>query len=379
MRILVLGAGLQGSACAYDLIAREDVAGVTLADLHPERAASFLPDDPRLERVCLDFTDRDALRGLMEERDVVLSAAPYHFNETLAALAIETGCHYGDLGGNTEILRRQIEMDAEARAAGLSVVLDVGLAPGMANVLAAEGIRRLDHPVSIRMYVGGLPQNPVPPLNYQVAYSLEGMLDYYTSQPWIIRDGVPARVDALSELEEIEFEGLGPLEAFHTAGGTSLMPWDYQGRVDRLEYKTLRYPGHASIMWAVRELGLLSEEPIRVGGMEVEPRKVFLACVEPHLTHPEEPDLVALRVVVEGKRDGRPTRLTWNVLDHQDPATGISAMERTTGFTLAITGLFLGRGVIAERGVAPSYRLIPYEPYVEELASRRIKIRFQAA
>ncbi|MFQ5689184.1 MAG: saccharopine dehydrogenase family protein [Gemmatimonadota bacterium] len=375
MRFLILGAGQQGSACAYDLLSQGDVAHVTLADVQPERAAPFLPSDSRLVGLKLDFQDADAVRAAMEEADIVLSAAPYYFNQSLARLAIETGCHYSDLGGNTEILRAQIAMSEEAEKAGCSLVPDVGLAPGMVNILAAEGIRRLDHPSVVRMYVGGLPQHPVPPLNYQVVYSLEGMLDYNTTLSWILRDGQPTRVEALSELEEIEFGELGRLEAFHTAGGASLMPWDYRGEVERLEYKTLRYPGHAVIMKAIRDLGLLSLEPVRVGDTEVVPRDVFLACAQPLLQRPGEPDLVALRVVAEGTSAGAQTRLTWDLLDREDETSGITAMERTTGFTLAIVGLLLGRGVIERPGVAPSYRAIPYEPYIRELESRGIEFR----
>lgn len=376
MRALVLGAGLQGSACTYDLLHQEDVEGVTLADLDLEHAADFVPENSRLTRVRLDFTDEEAVREAMMSQDVVLSAAPYYFNEALARWALESGCHFSDLGGNTAVLRRQLEMNDLARERGVTALPDVGLAPGMVNALAAEGIRRLDRADSIRMYVGGLPQNPVPPLNYQVAYSLEGMLDYYTTRCWILRDGEPTRIDALTELEELDFDDVGRLEAFHTAGGTSLMPWDFAGDVGRIEYKTMRYPGHAGIMSAVRDLGLLSQEPIAVGEREVVPRDVFIAAVTPHLSRPDRPSLVALRMIAEGERGGEPTRLVWDLVDYDDPETGISSMERTTGFTLSITGLFLGRGVIGDPGVFPSYAKIPYEPYVAELAARGIEIRY---
>lgn len=375
MRIAILGAGLQGSACAYDLLRQEDVEGVTLADLYPERTPGFLAPDPRLSRVTTDFSDEEAVLAVLAGHDVALSAAPYYLNLDLARLALRAGCHFSDLGGNTKILRAQLRLDEEARAAGLSLVPDMGLAPGLVNVLAAEAIRRLDVARSILLYVGGLPQNPRPPLNYQVAYSLEGALDYYTTPSWILSDGKLKQVEAMSGLEELEFEGLGRLEAFHTGGGASLQPWEFEGDVERLEYKTLRYPGHAAIMRAIRDLGLLSEVPLQVDDTEVIPRRLFIACVTPELTRPQEPDLVVLRVVAEGERGGEPTRLTWDLLERRNPQTGISAMERTTGFSLAIVGLFLGRGVIAHAGVAPAFRSVPYAPYLEELAKRDIVIR----
>lgn len=379
MRFLVLGGGLQGSASAYDLLQQPDVERVTLADLDPGRAGGFLPEDTRLERVQADFKDAARVRELMGAHEIALSAAPSYLNSDLTRAAIQEGCHFSDLGGNAETVREQIAMADAAREAGCMIVPGVGLAPGMVNVLAAEGIRRLDTAHAVRMYVGGLPQNPVPPLNYQVVYSLEGMLENCAKTSRILRGGRLTDVEALSEVEELAFDGLGPLEAFHTAAGASLQPWEFEGEIQELFYKTMRYPGNAAIMRTVRELGLLSQEPVPVKSVDVSPRDLFIACVTPLLTNPEEPDLVALRVVAEGESAGRDSTLTWDVIDYADPRTGISAMGRTTGFTLAIVGLFLGRGIIGQRGAAASYQVIPYEPYVEELATRGIEIRFREA
>src|SRR5207253_5865809 len=157
------------------------------------------------------------------------------------------------LGGNTAIVFDQIKLDEQAKARDVSIIPDCGLAPGMVNILAEAGIREMDEVESVKMYVGGLPQKPEPPLNYKVVYSLEGVLDYYTTPSWVMREGKPAQVDALSELEAVEFpQPAGELEAFHTAGGLSTMATRYQGKIRTMEYKTLRYPGHADIMRAIR-------------------------------------------------------------------------------------------------------------------------------
>ncbi|MGD8494954.1 MAG: saccharopine dehydrogenase C-terminal domain-containing protein [Gemmatimonadales bacterium] len=375
MNMLVLGGGLQGSACAYDLLQQDDVKRVTLADVRADAGAAFLPADDRLHRVALDFTDERATRELMEQHDVVMSAAPYYFNETLARLAIEAGCDYTDLGGNTEILFAQLEMSDAAQRAGCTLIPDVGLAPGLVNVLAVEGIRRLDDAERVAMYVGGLPQHPKPPLNYQVVYSLKGVLDYYTTPSFVIRDGKPFEVEALSEVEEVDFPGLGALEAFHTAGGASLLPWRYEGKVDRLEYKTLRYPGHAEIMRNIRELGLLSMDPVEVGDQEVAPRDLVIAVLKPLLSS-SDPDLVALRVTATGTKNGRRVTHQWDLLDREDEEHGITAMERTTGFTLAVVGLLMGRDVIDATGVMPPDEGIPAETYLSEMAKRGIDIEY---
>src|SRR5690606_15045176 len=134
-------------------------------------------------------------------------------------------------------------------------------------------------------------------------------LDYYTTQSWVVRGGKPAQVDALSEIEYVDFPApVGRLEAFHTAGGISTMPFAYEDRLDAMEYKTLRYPGHADVMRPIRDLGLLSLEPIEVKGQKVVPRDVFIAAVTPQLKKPEGRDLVALRVEVAGAKDGKAVR-----------------------------------------------------------------------
>ncbi len=377
MKILVLGGGLQGSACAYDLLGQDDVQRVTIADIRRGRPAPFLPDDPRLGFECLDFSDESAVARTMDRHGVVLSAAPYYFNDSMARLAIASGCDYSDLGGNTEIVFEQLEMTAEALRSGSTVIPDVGLAPGLVNVLAAAGIQELDEVESVKMYVGGLPQHPEPPLNYQVVYSLEGALDYYTTPSWIIRDGEPTRVDALSEVEELEFDEIGTLEAFHTGGGSSTLPWRYAHRVDRLEYKTLRYPGHAHIMRTMRDLNLLSEEPVRIGSVEVVPRDVFIHCVTPRLTRPDAPDMVVLRVEVRGCKQGRGVTHLWNMLDRGDAAAGITAMMRTTGYTLSIVGLLMGRDVIASAGVVPPDEAVPAQLLTRELAKRNVMVHHE--
>ena len=379
MKMLVLGAGLQGCATAFDLLQVPAVTQVTIADLHPEQLASFL--DPykgtdRLKVVKLDVTDLPAVTALMRGHVSVMSAIPYYFNGPMAACAVEAGCHFSDLGGNTEIVFEQKKLHAAALAKGLSVIPDCGLAPGMVNILAAEGIRRLDKAEKVKIYVGGLPRHPEPPLNYQIVYSLEGALDYYTTTSWILRGGKRTPVDALSELEPVVFpEPVGTLEAFHTAGGVSTMPFTYEGKVDVLEYKTLRYPGHVAIMKPIRELGLLGNDPIDVKGVQVRPRDVFIAAATPVLKKPKAEDLVALRVEASGLKGGKPAKVVWQMVDHKDTARNISAMMRTTGYSLAITGLMQADGRVTEKGVHTPDEAMPYRPYVDELARRGVMIR----
>jgi lysine 6-dehydrogenase len=294
----------------------------------------------------------------------------------MARLAVEAGVHFTDLGGNTEIVNEQKTLDAEARRKNITVVPDSGLAPGMVNILAEYGIRQLDKVDSVRIYVGGLPQHPEPPLNYQIVYSLEGVLDYYTTLSWVLRGGKRTQVKALSELEDVRFgDGVGALEAFHTAGGLSTMAFRYEGKIPEMEYKTLRYPGHAERMEAIRELGLLELEPIDVKGLKVIPRDVFIATAGPRLTKPHGKDLVALRVTVKGAKNGKAKALTWELIDRYDEQHHISAMMRTTGYSLSITGMMQVRGQVKPAGVHTPDECVPAEAYIAELAKRGIVIR----
>jgi lysine 6-dehydrogenase len=378
MRMLVLGRGLQGSACAYDLLQNPDVTEVRVADLHVDHLPEFLApySGKRLIPTRLDVRDVAATSAVMRECDAVMSAIPYYFNFELARLAVEAGVHFCDLGGNTEIVFQQKELGDRAGRAGVTVIPDCGLAPGMVNILAQYGISQLDQVESVKIFVGGLPQHPEPPLNYQIVYSLEGVLDYYTTLSWVLRDGKRHQVKALSEREAVSFPApVGTLEAFHTAGGLSTLAFRYEGKIPAMEYKTLRYPGHAHITEAIRDLGLLDLAPVDVKGMKVIPREVVVGVVGPRLTKPHGKDLVALRVIVEGTKGGAPARIGWELLDYFDGARGISAMERTTGYSLSITGQMQARGEITPAGVHTPDECIPAARYIAELAKRGVNIR----
>lgn len=379
MRMLVLGAGLQGSACAYDLLQNDAITEVRLADRTVEHLPKFLQPymgGERLKLITLDVKDAAAVAKAMEGVKSVMCALPYYLNLPMTEAAIAAGAHFADLGGNTEIVQQQKSLNAAAAAKGVTVVPDCGLAPGMVNILAQMGIDRLDETSSVRIYVGGLPQHPTGPLKYQIVYSIEGVLDYYTTRSWIVRDGKRVQAAALSEIEPVQFDApVGELEAFHTAGGLSTMAHRYEGKIQEMEYKTLRYPGHAKIMEAIRELGLIDDTPVDVKGTMVAPRDVAIAQMQPRLFKKESPDLVALRVVVKGTKGGKPASHTFELVDRMDVAQGISAMMRATGYSLSITGQLQAMGTVSPAGVHTPDECMPGERYVTELGKRGVLIR----
>ena len=347
-----------------------------LADIRVGPLPPFLAPlaGPRLHQLAVDVRDATAVRAAFAQCDAVMSAIPYYLNFELAELAVQAGVHFCDLGGNTAIVGKQKTLDVAAKAKGVSVVPDTGLAPGMVNVIAQHAIEQFDHVESLQLLVGGLPQSPLPPLNYQIAYSIEGLIDYYTTPSMVLRDGQPQEVSALSELEAVHFDApVGALEAFHTAGGLSTMGTRYTGQIAHMEYKTLRYPGHARIMESIRDLGLLSLEPVDVQGQSVVPRDLFVRVAGEKLRQ-GKPDLVALRVVATGTHEGVRRTRSWEVVDFYDASHGISAMMRTTGYTLSITGQLQATGAVSP-GVHTPDECVPAALYFGMLAERGVKVR----
>ena len=381
MRMLVLGAGLQGSAAAFDLLRQPDVEEVRLADVAVGKLRPFLQPflsdgKGRLRVIPLDVKDEAAVRRALDGVDAALSAVPYYLNGPLSALAAAAGVHWCDLGGKTEIVLEQKRLAPLAQSKGITIVPDCGLAPGLVNILAEAAIRKLDSVDSCRLFVGGLPQKPEPPLNYQLVYSLEGVLDYYTTDSWVLEGGRPAKRAALSELETVEFAApLGKLEAFHTAGGLSTMGFKYEGKIGRMEYKTLRYPGHAKIMESLRDLGFFASDEVDVKGARVRPRDLVISVLRPKLDKPDGRDLVALRVVCEGKRAGKPARAGFEMVDRHDEVIGVSAMMRTTGYSLSVTAQMQVRKEIAPAGVWTPDECVPADQYLAALARRGIQVR----
>ncbi|HEY7726941.1 MAG TPA: saccharopine dehydrogenase C-terminal domain-containing protein, partial [Candidatus Eisenbacteria bacterium] len=276
----------------------------------------------------------------------------------------------------TDIVREQERLDAEAREAGVTIVPDCGLAPGMANVLAVAGIGRLERADEVHIRVGGLPLHPQPPLDYMMVFSMHGLLNEYLGKATVLRNGKIVTVDTLSEVEELEFpKPAGRCEAFVTLGGTSTMPWTYEGRIRTLDYKTVRYPGHAAKIALLRLLGLLEKQPVVVDGSSISPRSVFAAAAEPRLTFPGEPDLVVMRVQVVGRKGRTRREVVFEMLDRMDRKRGVTAMMRTTSYPTVAAALMIARGEVPFKGVAAMERAIPPEPFLRELRRHELKIR----
>ncbi|HWS86366.1 MAG TPA: saccharopine dehydrogenase C-terminal domain-containing protein [Pyrinomonadaceae bacterium] len=379
MKILVLGAGRMGLGAAYDLAHNsEGVELVTVADVDEGRARAVAETlrDGRVRPVQVDVEDQSRVVELMRGHDAALSCVTYFHNLRLARAAVEARTHFCDLGGNNAVVDAELALDEEASAAGVNVVPDCGLAPGMVSVLAAHGAARFARLDEIHIRVGGLPQQPRPPLDYQIVFSVEGLINEYVERARVIRGGELVEVESLTEVESLDFpEPFGRMEAFQTSGGTSTLPETFAGRVKELDYKTIRYPGHCERFKLLVDLGLASSEAVEVGGTTVAPRRLLGELLNRHLPA-DEPDLVFIRLefVGEPAGGGGARRLRYDIIDRFDPRTGLSAMQRTTAFPASLVAQMMARGETTRRGAVPQERCIPPEPFVAALAARGITI-----
>ena len=383
MRFLVLGAGAQGRAVAFDLARTDGTSRVVLGDASEEALASArsflsanLPPEhlARVELRLLQVTDLHAVGLQALETDVVASCVPYFLNLPLARTALAAKASFLDLGGNTEIVREELALDAAAKAAGVAIVPDCGLGPGMISTAAVHAMTAFgggyDEVDEVKIYDGGLPRNRQLPFGYRLVFSVEGLINEYIQPATAIRDRRRVEVPALSEQETLDLpEPLGRCEAAHAAGGLSTMAWTYEGKVRTLFNKLIRYPGHLDAMRTLGTLGFFDQDPLEVDGGSIRPRAVAAKLFERAFDRPDEPDLVFIRVVVTGTRNGRRMQTTGEMLDRFDPVTGMTAMMRTTGFPAAIVARMLARKQIAP-GARPVEVAVPSHLFFQEAEER---------
>jgi lysine 6-dehydrogenase len=375
MRIAVIGAGLMGRAAVYDLAQNEQIEQIGVFDIDPDLAAQVAGKYGygKAESAALDVSNEDAAVQALKGYDAAMSCVWYGFNTGLTRAAIQARCHLVDLGGNNDTVRAQLEMDSQAEASDVIVIPDCGLAPGMVAVLAAHGIGRLDKVDSVKIRVGGLPQSPRPPLNYQLVFSAEGLINEYWEPCLILEDGRKKTANPMTGLELLEFDGIGKLEAFYTSGGTSTLPDTYEGKVDFLDYKTIRYPGHCQLFRPMLELGLASRRPLQVDGQGVEPRALFKAVLERSLTH-NDLDMVLVRLVVEGSKDDSEKTIVYEIVDRQQSREGLTAMMRMTAFPASIVAQMAASGEINERGCKPQELVVNPAAFIAKLKKRSINL-----
>ncbi len=380
-RYAIVGTGRQGIASAYDFGKFGEADEIVLIDIDLAAAEAAAAKINRLlgrevaRAVKADAADTAALEKILKGVDSFISGVHFPNNVGLTRLAIKLGANMCDFGGNTDVVREQIKLGGGAAAAGITVVPDCGMGPGLNISLAVYAMELLDEPREVLIWDGGLPQDPKPPWNYAMTFNIEGLTNEYCGNAYFLEGGRVTEVKALSGYETVAFpDPIGELEAFVTSGGLSTSPWTFAGRIDRLENRTLRYPGHLEKLRAFDDLGLFEEEPVEVRGGRVVPRDMLHALLGPQITEPDVRDICIMRVVSRGRKGGAGASAKIELVDRYDEATGLSAMQRLTGWHASIIAILAVRGEV-EKGVVPVELAVAGRKIVEEGRLRGFDIR----
>ncbi|MGE5111550.1 MAG: saccharopine dehydrogenase C-terminal domain-containing protein [Acidobacteriaceae bacterium] len=378
MKLLVIGAGMMGSSAAYDMARCARVDSVTLADADSKRAKDSakrinkIVPGKKVQAAGIDASSRRDAAKKMRGHDGVLSAVPYFYNLGLAEAAIDAKCHFADLGGNNTVVRQELALDKKAAKKGIGIAPDCGLSPGMASILGGELMRRVGGKAdALKIYVGGLPQNPKPPFQYQLIFSVEGLINEYAEPARILRNGKLITIEPLTEVESFEIPGFPELEAFHTSGGTSTMPETFGKSVGECFEKTLRYPGHVQMIRALYDLGLFSKEKRKIGKVEIAPRRLMADLMVEKFSG-SDPDVTVMRV--EAHRDGHIAAFT--MIDKYDPATKQTSMMRTTAWPASVVLQMMVSGEITKRGAVLQERDVPAQQFLSEMAARGVELAY---
>ena len=379
MRFLVLGAGRIGYAVAYDLIRSPKVEKVVIADrqvsklMHVERMLS----DSKVVPVELDISDSNSLIELMENSDVAMSCVPVDLNYELAKAALHAKTHFCDFGGNDETVRKIRLLDELARERGVSIVPEVGLAPGLISILVEAAAATMDELYEIRIRVGMLPADREEgACSFGTGFSIDGAIGAYVDDCLVIRDGDTYSVPALSDLETIEFpKPIGELEAFSVAGGITSFVSAFEGRVKHLDYKALHFPGTCAQLQFLRGLGLMSNEFLSLSsGAKVTPREVLYHQMNSRTSAAQAADCVVIKITITGVREKKPLQCVWDCVDYGDEARHLTAAAKLNAFPASIVAQMVARGDISEKGVLQQLSVVPTRLFLPEISSRGISL-----
>jgi lysine 6-dehydrogenase len=374
MKVLIVGCGNIGSVAAEDL-AKNVGCEVAVADNDEKRAKSVAEriGTNNVSWAKLDASDHSKLVGALKGFDLALGFLPGKLGYGLADASIAARTDLVDVSFMAE---NPLALNDKAVKAGVTIVPDCGLAPGISNFLVGHASSKLDKTQCVRIMVGGLPEKPVPPLGYVITWSPESLIDEYTRKARIVKGGKMMEAEVLSGLEEVDFPNVGKLEAFFTDGLRTLLYT--MGDARDMWEKTLRYPGHAEKIRVLKDLGLFGETSMAVEGVRVSPRKLMVKLLAEKLWKPGIKDIVVLKVEVSGVENGIQTRYVYHLLDHCDREHGVTAMARTTAYPASIVAQTILNGAVEEKGVVPPERLGMSEElfqlFCEGLKLRGVKI-----
>lgn len=377
----IIGTGRQGTAAAYDLLMYADISNLLLLDNNQESINKCLYKIHSLKSKAniitdiIDFKDIKNLKDKLRTVDIFLSSVPYRYNLMLTEVALETSCSMVDLGGHTGNVIKQLEYDKKAKEMGVTIVPDCGMGPGMNVSMALLAIEQFDEAQEIRIWDGGLPREPKEPWNYSLFFNIAGLTNEYDAHAFFLEDGEIKEVDCFEGYEIIDFGKLiGELEASVTSGGLSTMPWTFEGKLNVLENKTLRYIGHWEWMKAYRQLGLFNEDEIEFNGKKIIPREFYHHLLEPQLDTKDFNDICIMRVHGLGLVNGKRKEVVIDAYETYDDKTQLMAMEKWTGWHASIVMQHIANGKIKD-GAYPIEKALSGKDFYEQAKKRNYKIK----
>ncbi len=376
-KVLLIGCGMQAYGSALDVINFGNPKELILADAFPEMSAkleTFLLKHTKpikLTKIKLDAGDIHATAKAAEGCELILNTAPYKYALDITRAAIQAKVPMVDLGGDTTMVLKQLELSNEAKAAGITIIPDCGMGPGITNITVGHAMELLDTAESIITTDGGIPLHPQGPLFYHLVFAIETLTNEYTGMTTQMRNGKIVEIAPLSEIETVEMPVIGTVEATHGMGMLSTLPWTYEGRVQNLENKFVRYPGHLTFIKTLVQAGFFSREKIKTEDGEFQPRALTKAVLEKFLMPKGgEKDISIIQTISKGTKGNQKLKIEHLIIDYSDEKTGLTSMQRTTGFSASIVGQMIVSGRLTEKGVLPPELGVPKMPFFEDIQKR---------
>ncbi len=376
MKILVIGCGNIGSVAARDLAESLRTAEIVLADANrsrAEKATSKIGQD-NVSWIQADALNHHELVDTLRKFDLAIGALPGAIGYRVCKASIVASVSLVDVSFLPENI---MKLNQAALKAGVSILPDCGMSPGLSSILVGHAVSKLDEVESVHMLNGGIPEKPVPPLDYVITWSAKDLIELYTRKVNIVRGGKRTRVEAMSGLEQIVFPGVGELEAFYTDGLRTLLQTVKVAK--EMWEKSLRYPGHIEKIKLLKTLGFFEERPIEVDGTRVNPRELTAKLLERKLKRPGIRDVVPMLVEVSGLKNGENVTYTYHMLDHFDKKRKVTALARTTAYTTSVVAQLVASKMIKEKGVIPPEKLgmneTIYKKFMDLMKKRRIVVR----
>jgi len=370
LKVIILGAGLVGNVIAQDLAENPEIQ-VTVADINQE-VLDNLSSKIDLQTVTADLSNQEMIKVIIEDHDLVIGALPGFMGYQTLKTVIEEGKNIVDISFFEE---DPFSLDELAKEKDVTAVIDCGVAPGLSSIVLGYVDSLIDETESFLCYVGGLPQVREWPFEYKAPFSPSDVIEEYIRLARYIEDGEEVIKPALSEPELIEFDEVGTLEAFNTDGlRTLLRTFD----IPNMKEKTLRYPGHIEKMRMLRETGFFDKQEIEVNGVMISPRDLTSKLLfKTWKMEPGDEDLTVMRIVIDGKKDDKKIRYSFEMLDKYDREKEIISMARTTGYTCTAVASLILKGIYNEKGIIPPEFLgrssEVYHSIIEYLSERNVK------